>query len=63
MTVTQAIRQEGMQQGVQTRNLEIARTTLTKGYDPNEVKTLTGISQEAISKIKPTKKSENQKES
>ena len=63
MTVTQAIRQEGMQQGEQNKALGIVRTMLTKGYDPNEVKTLTGISQEAISKIKPTKKSENQKES
>ena len=63
MTVTQAIRQEGLQQGMQqgeqNKALGIARTMLSKGYDPNEVKTLTGISQEAISKIKPTKKSEN----
>ena len=63
LTTAQQIRKEGMQQGMQEEKLVIARTMLTKGYDPNEVKTLTGISQEAISKIKPTKKSENQKKS
>ncbi|MEL6412919.1 MAG: hypothetical protein AAFQ08_02230, partial [Bacteroidota bacterium] len=61
MTYGDKIRQEAAQKAAreathkatQTRSLEIARTMLTKGYDPNEVSTLTGISSEAMHQIHP----------
>lgn len=52
MTYGQQLRQEGRREAV----LDVARTMISKGYDPREVKTLTGISQEEIKETKPAKK-------
>ena len=52
MTYGQQLRQEGRQKAV----LDVARTMISKGYDPREVKTLTGLSQEEIKEAKPAKK-------
>ena len=40
---------------MQVRNLEIARTMLSKGYSPDEVKGLTGVSAETITKLQQDK--------
>lgn len=55
MTYGQQLRNEGiqlgMQQGMQQEKLGIARSMLTKGYAPNEVFELTGLSGAAIRKM------------
>ena len=43
--------EQGMQKGVQQEKFSIAKTMLAKSYDPSEVKTLTGISQDVMRQI------------
>lgn len=52
-------RQQIEKRSIQTERMQIASPMLTQGYDPNELKELTGISQQAMSKIKPAKQPEN----
>ena len=51
MSAAQRLVQQGMQQGMQTRNLEIAKGMLSKGLDRQLIGEMTGLSEEAIRKL------------
>jgi len=51
MTALRQLNQESKQEGMQTRNLEIAKGMLKKGYKPNEVKEVTGLHGEEINAL------------
>ena len=42
---------KGIQQGMQTRNLEIAKEMLKKGYTADVVKELAGLAREALKQL------------
>ena len=47
--------QKGKQEGEKKKSMEIARTMLSKGYSPDEVKGLTGLDKKTITKLKQNK--------
>ena len=55
MTVTQAIRQEGMQQGEHNKALGIARNLLRKNMDVSFITETTGLDKKTITKLKKDK--------
>ncbi|MEM7383269.1 MAG: hypothetical protein AAF400_03080, partial [Bacteroidota bacterium] len=50
MSVTQAIREEGRQEGMQARNLEIAQAMLQEGEPIAKIIRWTGLSEEKLKK-------------
>ena len=56
MTVTQAIRHEGMQkgiqQGMQQKKIHIAKNMSSKGFTPSLIQELSGISTEELRQLK-----------
>ena len=51
MTVTQAIRHEGMQQGMQQEKIYIAKNMFSRGFTPNLIQELSGISAEELRQL------------
>ena len=52
MTAAQQLRQEGRQEGIQVRNLEIARNMYHQLHlDTDAIQRVTGLSQEALERL------------
>jgi predicted transposase/invertase (TIGR01784 family) len=52
MTAAQQLRQQGMQEGIHTKAIDIAKNMLKKGFDISFIQEMTGLTQEAIKNIK-----------
>ena len=50
--------QKGMQQGMHTRGLEIARNMLSEGFAANVIRKLAGLSMEELMKLQEEAKKE-----
>lgn len=51
MTFAQQLEQRGIQQGMQQRNLEVAKNLFSAGVDVKVIKQSTGLSDEELSRL------------
>jgi predicted transposase/invertase (TIGR01784 family) len=52
MTAAQQLRQQGIQEGIHTKAIDIAKNMLKKGFDISFIQEMTGLTQETIENIK-----------